>query len=184
MKRRVKRKGFAVLVTIHETGCVWERAGRHDRPQGASAHRYYQLIEKLGEGGMGLVWKARDTTLGREVAVELLPDAFARDPERLARLEDEARAIAALNHPGIVTLYAIEEADGLRFLAMELVQGRTLANSIPPGGFGTAELIRIALSIAEAVSSAHRRGITHRDIKPGHVILGAEAWPWPKSTCA
>jgi TolB-like protein/Tfp pilus assembly protein PilF len=134
----------------------------------------YRLLEKVGEGGMGVVWSALDTTLGREVALKLLPDAVAEDPERLARLESEARAIAALSHPGIVTLYSIEEAEGRRFLTMELVAGQRLAEMIPAEGMAFHEVLRLALAITEAVSAAHRRGIVHRDLKPRNVMVTAE----------
>jgi serine/threonine protein kinase/Flp pilus assembly protein TadD len=135
---------------------------------------HYRLIEKLGEGGMGVVWKGLDTSLAREVAIKLLPDALTQDTERLARLAAEAKAVAALNHPNIVILYAIEEAEGRRFLAMELLEGRTLAELIPVEGLSVAEFLRIALPVAEAVSAAHKRGVSHRDLKPGNVIVGGE----------
>ena len=104
---------------------------------------HYRLLEKIGEGGMGVVWKALDTSLDREVALKLLPDSLAQDLAKLARLESEAKTIAALNHPHIVTLYSIEEAEGRRFLTMELVSGRTLAEMIPADGLPFAELVRI-----------------------------------------
>jgi TolB-like protein/Tfp pilus assembly protein PilF len=135
---------------------------------------HYRLRERVGEGGMGVVWSALDTTLGREVALKLLPDAVAQDPVRLERLESEARAIAALNHPGIVTLYSIEEAEARRFLTMELVTGRSLAELIPAEGMPFREVLRLALPLAEAVSAAHRRGIVHRDLKPRNVMVTAE----------
>ena len=135
---------------------------------------HYRLLEKIGEGGMGVVWRALDTSLDREVALKLLPDSLAQDPAKLARLESEAKTIAALNHPHIVTLYSIEEADGRRFLTMELVSGRTLAELIPADGLPFAELMRIAVPVAEAVSAAHRRGIVHRDLKPRNIMVDAE----------
>ncbi len=135
---------------------------------------HYRLRERIGEGGMGVVWRALDTTLGREVALKLLPDAFAQDPARLARLESEARAIATLNHPGIVTLHSIEEAEGRRFLTMELVAGQSLADLIPADGMPFRDFLRLALPLAEAVSAAHRRGIVHRDLKPRNVMVTAE----------
>jgi TolB-like protein/cytochrome c-type biogenesis protein CcmH/NrfG len=135
---------------------------------------HYRLLEKIGEGGMGVVWRALDTSLAREVAIKLLPDSFAQDAGRLARLDSEARAVAALNHPNIVTLYAIEEAEGRRFLSMELLEGPTLAQRIPSGGLPLEEFLRIALPVVEAVSAAHRRGVSHRDLKPQNVVLGAE----------
>jgi TolB-like protein/Tfp pilus assembly protein PilF len=134
----------------------------------------YRLLEQIGEGGMGVVWSALDTSLGREVALKLLPDEVAQDAARLARLEAEARAIAALNHPGIVTLYSSEEAEGRRFLTMELVAGQSLADLVPPDGMAFKELLRLALPLAEAVSAAHRRGIVHRDLKPRNVMVTPE----------
>ena len=135
---------------------------------------HYRLLEKLGEGGMGVVWKALDTTLDREVALKLLPDTLANDREKLARLESEAKTIASLNHPHIVTLYSIEEAEGRRFLTMELVAGRTLGEVIPPDGLSFESLMGIAVPVAEAVSAAHRRGVVHRDIKPRNIMLDAD----------
>jgi TolB-like protein/Tfp pilus assembly protein PilF len=135
---------------------------------------HYRLLEKIGEGGMGVVWKARDTSLDREVALKLLPDSLAQDYAKLARLESEAKTIAALNHPHIVTLYSIEEAEGRRFLTMELVSGRTLAELVPADGLPFAELMRIAVPVADAVSAAHRRGIVHRDLKPRNIMVDAE----------
>ncbi len=134
----------------------------------------YRLLEKLGEGGMGVVWSALDGSLGREVALKFLPDEVAQDPARLGRLESEARAIAALNHPGIVTLYSIEEADRRRFLTMELVAGQVLSEVIPAEGLALPDLLRLALPIAAAVSAAHRRGIVHRDLKPRNVMITGE----------
>src|SRR5512147_1030410 len=96
---------------------------------------HYRLLEPLGAGGMGVVWRARDGLLGREVALKVLFDAVSHDPDKLAMLEAEARALAALNHSNIVTVYSVEEAEGLRFITMELVDGRTLAESLPEGGF-------------------------------------------------
>jgi len=134
---------------------------------------HYRLIEKIGEGGMGVVWKAFDTALSREVAIKLLPDALSQDADRLARLTCEAKAVAALSHPNIVVLYAIEEAEGRRFLCMELVEGRTLAELIPDHGLPVGEFLRIAVPVTEAISAAHRRGISHRDLKPRNVVLGS-----------
>jgi serine/threonine protein kinase len=131
----------------------------------------YRLLEKLGEGGMGVVWKAFDPSLGREVALKLLPDEVAQDPARLERLESEARAVAALNHPGIVTLYSIEEVGARRFLTMELVVGQTLSELIPADGLAFPDVLRLAHPLAEAVSAAHRRGIVHRDLKPRNVMI-------------
>ena len=135
----------------------------------------YRLLAKIGEGGMGVVWKALDTSLDREVALKLLPDELSQDAERLARLESEARIIAALNHPNIVTLHSIEEAEGRRFLTLELVEGRPLAELIPSRGFALPEFARIAHAVVEALSAAHRRGITHRDIKPRNIMVSKDS---------
>jgi TolB-like protein/Flp pilus assembly protein TadD len=134
---------------------------------------HYRLLQKIGEGGMGVVWKALDLSLDREVALKLLSDSFVEDPAKLDRLESEAKTIAALNHPHIVTLYSIEQADGRRFLTMELVSGRTLAELIPPDGLAFEELMKIAVPVADAVSAAHRRGIVHRDLKPRNIMVDA-----------
>jgi serine/threonine protein kinase len=135
----------------------------------------YRLLEKVGEGGMGVVWKALDTSLGREVALKLLPDELSQDAERLSRLEGEARIVAALNHPNIVTLHSLEEAEGRRFLTLELVEGRPLAELIPSRGLALTEFLRIAHAVVEALCAAHRRGITHRDIKPRNIMVGKDS---------
>jgi TolB-like protein len=132
---------------------------------------HYELVEQIGEGGMGVVWRALDERLGRDVAVKVLPDELAQDPERLARFEREAQAVAALNHPNIVTIHSVEEHDGLRFITMELVKGRSLRALIPPGGVTTHELIERALPLLDALAQAHAQGITHRDLKPDNVMV-------------
>jgi len=131
---------------------------------------HYRVLRRLGAGGMGEVYLAFDTKLEREVALKVLPTALA-DSDRLARLEREARAAAALKHPNIVTLYAIEEAGGLPFLVMELVEGETLRQRIPPTGFELEELLRLAVPLVDAVAAAHARGVTHRDLKPDNVMV-------------
>jgi eukaryotic-like serine/threonine-protein kinase len=134
----------------------------------------YEIIARLGAGGMGEVYRARDTWLGREVAIKVLPDAVASHPDRLARLEHEARTVAALNHPGIVTLYAFEEVGGIRFLTMELVEGRSLDQLVTPGGLPLARVLELAIGLADALVAAHDRGIVHRDLKPGNVMVTGE----------
>ena len=135
---------------------------------------HYRLVEKIGEGGMGVVWKAIDTKLDREVAIKLLPPDLAADSDRLGRLEREARAVAALNHPNIVTVYSVEEADEQRFITMELVAGSTMRGTIPRAGQPPHELLDLAIPLADAVGSAHERGITHRDLKPDNVMITNE----------
>ena len=132
---------------------------------------HYKVTSKLGEGGMGEVWRAEDTKLGREVALKMLPDVFAQDPERLARFEREARVLASLSHPNIAGIHGIEEVDGKRFLVMELVEGQTLAERIQRGPMPIEEVVRIAKQIAEAVESAHEKGVVHRDLKPANVNI-------------
>ena len=134
---------------------------------------HYRLIEPIGEGGMGVVWKASDTTLHRDVAIKVLPDLFAHDPERLARFEREARLLASLNHPHIASIFGLHTADGVRFLAMELVEGEDLAQRIVRGPLPLAEALPLALQIAQALELAHEKGIIHRDLKPANVKLTA-----------
>jgi TolB-like protein/tRNA A-37 threonylcarbamoyl transferase component Bud32/Flp pilus assembly protein TadD len=134
----------------------------------------YEILAPLGAGGMGEVYRARDSKLGREVAIKVLPEALAHDPERLARFEREARSLAALNHPGIVTIYAVEQSTDTRFLAMELVEGESLDTAIAPGGFPLPRFFDVAVPLAEALSAAHERGIVHRDLKPANVMITRE----------
>jgi serine/threonine protein kinase/Tol biopolymer transport system component len=131
----------------------------------------YRLVGKLGEGGMGEVWKALDMTLGRDVALKFLPAALAADPERLLRFEREAKVLASLNHPGIAGIYGFHEHQGVRFLAMELVPGEDLAQRLTRGAVPVSETIDIARQIAEALEAAHDQGIVHRDLKPANVKL-------------
>ena len=133
----------------------------------------YEIVSLLGRGGMGEVYRARDPRLGRDVAIKVLPAAFAADPDRLRRLEREARAAAALNHPNIVTVYSVEQSDGLLFLTMELIEGQSLALAIPKGGLPLDRLLAIAIPLTDAIAAAHAKGITHRDLKPANIMIGA-----------
>ncbi len=131
----------------------------------------YRLIEKIGEGGMGVVWKARDLRLDRDVAVKFLPEGAVGDPERRAFFEREAKAVAALSHPNIVTIFAVAEAEGAIFFTMELVDGQPLSKLIEPGGVTLDRFLEIALPLTGAVAAAHARGIIHRDLKPQNIMI-------------
>jgi serine/threonine-protein kinase len=135
------------------------------------SYSQYKVTSKLGEGGMGEVWRAEDTKLGREVALKVLPEAFAQDPDRLARFEREARVLASLSHPNIAGIHGLEEVEGKRFLVMELVEGQTLAELIQQGPMPLNEAVGIAKDIAEAVEAAHEKGVVHRDLKPANVNI-------------
>jgi serine/threonine protein kinase len=128
---------------------------------------HYEILETLGQGGMGFVYKARDTQLDRLVAIKVLtPDKLTND-ERKSRFIQEAKAASALNHPNIVTIHAIGSEDGVDFIAMEYIAGRTLDRVIPKNGLKLAELLTYGVQIADALASAHAAGIVHRDLKPG-----------------
>src|ERR1700690_1699153 len=126
----------------------------------------YEILPPIGSGGMGEVYRAKDIKLDREVAIKVLPDALAQDPDRLARFEREAKVLASLNHPNIAQIYGIEESNGFRALVMELVPGTTLKGPLP---LETA--LNYAKQIADALEAAHEKGITHRDLKPANVKL-------------
>ena len=132
---------------------------------------HYRIHAALGAGGMGEVYRATDTKLGRDVALKVLPMEVASDPERLARFQREARAVAALNHPNVVTLYSVEESEGVHFLTMELIEGQSLDRLISSNGLPAERVIEIAGAMAEALSAAHEKGIVHRDLKPANVMV-------------
>lgn len=135
---------------------------------------HYKITEKLGEGGMGVVYRAHDTTLHRDVALKVLPASLAGTPDRRRRFEREAAVIAALKHPNIVTIHSIEEVGGVHFITMELAEGRTLGDVIPKGGLSEERFLEIAESLADALSSAHDTGIIHRDLKPANIMFDAD----------
>lgn len=135
---------------------------------------HYEIVGLLGAGGMGEVYRARDTKLHRDIALKLLPPDTSADPQSRQRLEREARAVAALNHPNIVTIHSVDEADGRLFLTMELVSGRPLSEMIGRGGLPLERLLHIAVPLADAVSTAHASGITHRDLKPANVMVTSD----------
>jgi len=132
---------------------------------------HYRINCAIGAGGMGEVYRATDTKLGREVALKVLPQKVASDPERLARFQREARAVAALNHPNVVTLYSVEESEGTHFLTMELIEGESLDHIIPSSGLDVERIFEIAGALAEALAAAHEKGIIHRDLKPANVMV-------------
>ena len=134
----------------------------------------YEIQAPLGAGGMGEVYQARDTKLDRDVALKVLPDAFTSDPDRLARFEREAKVLASLNHPNIGHIYGLEEAEGIKALVLELVEGPTLADRIADGPIPVDEALPIAKQIAEALEAAHEQGIIHRDLKPANVKVKAD----------
>jgi serine/threonine protein kinase/tetratricopeptide (TPR) repeat protein len=136
----------------------------------------YQITGALGAGGMGEVYRARDMRLGREVAVKVLPGSVTSSPDRLARFEREARTVAGLSHPNIVTLFSVEEEEGIRFLTMELVDGRTLDRLVTPGGMPVSGVLDLAIPLANALVAAHERGVVHRDLKPGNVMVTPDGW--------
>jgi len=141
----------------------------------------YEITAPLGSGGMGDVYRARDTRLGRDVALKILPEAFATDPDRLARFQREAQLLAALNHPNIAAIYGLEESNGTRALVLELVDGPTLADRLAHGPVPLDEALPIANQIAEALEAAHGQGIIHRDLKPANIKLKARGAPPPRA---
>src|SRR5215470_9934061 len=134
----------------------------------------YQVERLLGSGGMGEVYRARDTTLNRDVAIKVLLPLVASDPERVARLGREAQILAALNHPNIASIYGLEEGESARALVMELVEGPTLAERVTKGAIPIDEALPIARQIAEALDAAHERGIVHRDLKPANIKITSD----------
>ena len=134
----------------------------------------YEVLSLLGAGGMGEVYRARDTTLQRDVAIKVLPDLFASDAERLARFTREAQTLAALNHPNIAHIHGLEDNGGVRALVMELVEGEDLSQRLTRGALPLDESLAIARQMAEALEAAHEQGIIHRDLKPANVKVRAD----------
>ena len=135
----------------------------------------YEVVAPIGAGGMGEVYQAHDTKLGRDVAIKVLPEAFAHDAERLSRFQREAKMLASLNHPNIATIHGLEQSGGTSYLVMELVSGETLAERVKrDGAVPIEEALAIAKQIAEALEAAHEKGIIHRDLKPANVKVTPE----------
>src|SRR3954468_3004557 len=131
----------------------------------------YEVLDAIGAGGMGEVYRAKDTRLDRIVAIKVLPQHVSREPELKARFEREARALSAFQHPHICTLYDIGDQDGIVFLVMEYIEGETLGTRLERGALPTEQLLRIGIDIADALDKAHRQGVIHRDLKPGNIML-------------
>jgi len=148
--------------------------GGYSKDEAPETIAHYRITAKLGQGGMGAVYRATDTKLGREVAIKVLPAFFANDPDRLARFSREAKVLASLNHPNIAQIYGIEESNGVRALVMELVPGKTLAAHVKPGPLPIETALNYAKQIADAFEAAHEKGITHRDLKPANVVVTPE----------
>ena len=134
----------------------------------------HEITAHLGTGGMGEVYRARDTKLKREVAIKILPDEFSRAPDRVSRFQREAEVLASLNHPNIASIYDLQESHGTRFLVLELVEGETLAERVKRGPIAVEEALNIAKSICEALEAAHEKGVVHRDLKPANVKITPE----------
>ena len=134
----------------------------------------YEITAQIGEGGMGEVYQATDTNLKRAVAIKVLPESVAGDPERLARFQREAEVLAALNHPNIAQIHGLEKSDGQTALVMELVEGPTLADQIAQGAILVDEALPLAKQIAEAFEAAHEHGVIHRDLKPANIKITPE----------
>src|SRR5690242_21199525 len=134
---------------------------------------HYRIVRQLGAGGMGLVYEAEDTKLGRRVALKFLKETTVQDTGAMDRFLREARSASALNHPGICTIYAIEECDGRTFIAMELLEGESLDKVLHRGTMPIAHCVEVCIEIADALDAAHKKGIIHRDIKPANIFLTA-----------
>ena len=132
---------------------------------------HYRIVEKIGEGGMGEVYLAEDTNLERRVALKLLPASVTADRDRLERFQREAKVVASLNHPNIVTIHSVEQAGEVRFLTMELVEGTNLGEHIPNAGVRLSRVFAIGIDLSDALAAAHEKGVVHRDLKPANIMI-------------
>ncbi len=135
---------------------------------------HYKVLEKIGEGGMGVVYRATDTKLNRDVALKILPEQFASDSQRMGRFQREAEVLASLDHPNIGQIYGIEEAGQTKALVLQLIEGPTLADKIAQGPIPVEDALKIALQMAEGVEAAHEKGVIHRDLKPANIKITPE----------
>jgi len=135
---------------------------------------HYKILEMIGEGGMGVVYRATDTKLNRDVALKILPEQFASDSQRMGRFQREAEVLASLDHPNIGQIYGIEEAGATKALVLQLIEGPTLAEKIAQGPIPVEDALKIALQIAEGLEAAHEKGVIHRDLKPANIKVTPE----------
>jgi eukaryotic-like serine/threonine-protein kinase len=166
----LERPAIAIMAKAFASGEGWPSAPFLE----GKTISHYRILEPIGKGGMGVVYKAEDLRLGRYVALKLLPQFLASDPETLQRFEREARAASALNHPNICTVYEIDESENLHFIAIELIEGETLKNRIARGPVDIPETLDIVVEICSALEAAHSVGIIHRDVKPSNIVLTAQ----------
>jgi serine/threonine protein kinase len=143
-------------------------------PEIGQAISHYRILQKIGQGGMGEVYLAEDTTLDRKVALKFLPDVFIGDPERMARFEREAKLLASLNHPNIAAIYGLDQAHGMRFFVLEYVEGETLQKRLSKGALPLEEVLGVCRQIVEGLEAAHEKGVIHRDLKPANVMITIE----------
>ena len=143
-------------------------------PQGTIFANQFEILEKLGRGGMGEVYRALDKNLGRQVAIKVLPEEFSKDKERMARFEREAKLLAALNHPNIASIHGLDESEGQRFLVLELIEGETLSLRLDRGPLSLEETLETSQQLAEGLEAAHEKGIIHRDLKPCNIMVTPE----------